>query len=147
MFENIKSLRPYFFSLREIGENVSLDIKMPARWEYETVLGQYTTVANKVQDKNDTNTLLSLISAATKEGYSTVFSCGKEIIKKNKEEEEKARLFREKVEELQNIFTKSSLDDLKVLSFNSAIKLLNITSDGKTQDNSGRTGMAGEIED
>jgi len=145
MYEKIKSLRPYFFSLREIDKNVSLDLKIPSHWEYESVLKQDATIGIKVQDKNEKSTLLSLISTATSEGYDLVFLQAKDIIKKNREEEEKARLFKEKISELEKIFNNSSLDDLKVLSFNSAIKLLNIANDEETRDNSGRIGLAGEV--
>jgi hypothetical protein len=37
VYELISSLRPYFFSLREIDRNVSLDIKIPGRWNIENV--------------------------------------------------------------------------------------------------------------
>ena len=53
MYENIKGLRPYFFSLREIDSNVSLDIKFPLSWKYEQIISQYKLVKAKVQDKND----------------------------------------------------------------------------------------------
>ena len=143
MYENISELRPYFFSLREINNNVSLDIKIPTIWEYNSVVEQYKSIGVKVQDKNETNTLLSVISAATREGYELVFSCCKEIIKKNREEEEKARLFREKVAELEKLFVKTSLEDLKS-SFNSTIKL--IQPNGENQDDSGGAGQTGESE-
>lgn len=141
MYKDISILRPYFFSLREINNNVSLDIRIPTIWEYNSVVERNASMAIKVQDKNDVNTLLSVISSATNEGYELVFSCCKEIIQKNKEEEEKARLFREKVDELEKLFVKTSLEDLK-----SSFKLLNITPNGETQDDSGGTGQIGEGE-
>ncbi len=113
MFENIKSLRPYFFSLREIENNVSLDIKIPLTWSYEQIIKPYRILNIKVQDKNDKYTLLSLISSATQNGYDVAFACANEIVNINKEEEEKQRLFQEKVKELQELFKKQSLDKLK----------------------------------
>jgi len=113
VFESIKSLRPYFHSLREIESNVSLDIKLPLTWRYEEIIKPYRSVKIKVQDKNEKFTLLSLVSNATQEGYDVVFACSLEIIKLNKEEEEKQKLFQLKVKELQELFKKESLDKLK----------------------------------
>lgn len=116
MFESIKFLRPYFFSLREIDNNVSLDIKVPLSWRYEDIIKPYRSVKSKIQDKNDKFSLLSLVSMATQEGYDVVFSCAKEIININKEEEEKERLFQQKVKELKELFKTGSLEKLKDLN-------------------------------
>ena len=116
MFEEIKSLRPHFHSLREIQNNVSLDIKVPLSWKYEEIVKPYRTVSVKVQDKNDKFNLVSFISQATQEGYDVVFACADEIFKYNKEEEEKQKLFQEKVKELQKLFKTESLDKLKEIN-------------------------------
>ena len=113
MYENIKSLRPHFFSLREIENNVSLDIKIPLTWNYENIIKPYSTIKIKVQDKNDMFTLVSLISNATQNGYDVLFACANDILKINKEEEEKQRLFHQKVKELEELFKNQSLDKLK----------------------------------
>lgn len=113
MFESIKSLRPHFHSLREIEGNVSLDIKLPLTWKHEEIIKPYRSIKFKIQDKNEKFTLMSLISTGTQEGYDVVFACAIEIINHNKEEEEKQRLFNQKVKELQELFKKESLDKLK----------------------------------
>lgn len=113
MFEIIKSIRPYFFSLREIENNVSLDIKVPLTWSYEEIIKPYRSLKIKIQDKNDKFTLVSLIASATQNGYDIVFACALEIIKLNKEEEEKQKLFQQKVKELEELFKNQSLDKLK----------------------------------
>lgn len=113
MFENIKTIRPHFHSLREIKNFVSLDIKLPLNWSYETIVSPYTSISIKLQQKDEKQNLISLISDATQSGYDVVFACANEIIKINKEEEEKQRLFQEKVKELQELFKKESLDKLK----------------------------------
>ena len=116
MFESIKSLRPHFHSLREVQNNVSLDIKIPLNWKYEDISKPYRTVAIKVQDKNDKFNLVSFISQATQEGYDVVFACAEEIFKVNREEEEKQKLFQQKVKELQELFKNESLDRLKEIN-------------------------------
>jgi hypothetical protein len=116
VFEEIKSLRPHFHSLREIQNNVSLDIKVPLSWKYEDIIKPYRTVTVKVQDKNDKFNLVSFISQATQEGYDVVFACANEIFKFNKEEEEKQKLFQQKVKELQELFKNESLEKLKEIN-------------------------------
>jgi hypothetical protein len=113
VFESIKSLRPHFHSLREIEGNVSLDIKLPLTWRYEDIVKPYRSVKIKIQDKNEKFTLLSLISNGTQDGYDVVFACALEILQINRDEEEKQKLFQQKVRELQELFKKESLDKLK----------------------------------
>ena len=113
MYEIIKSLKPYFFSLREVDNSVSLDIKLPTSWKYEHIIAPYRSIKFKVQDKNDKFNLISIFSVATQEGYDIVIGCANEIILVNKEEEEKRKLFEEKVNELKILFQNQSLDKLK----------------------------------
>jgi len=117
MFDNIQFLRPYFFSLREIENNVSLDIKLPIAWKFETIISQYKSVKFKIQDKNEKFTLVSIISNATADGYEIAFSCAKDIITINKEHEEKQKLLQSKIKELEILFQHQSLEKLKDLSF------------------------------
>lgn len=134
MFESIKLLRPYFHSLREVKDSVSLDVKLPLNWEYNDTIKLYSSISFKVQDKNESFNLVSLISQSTQNGYDVVFACANEIIIKNKEEEEKQHLFQEKLKELQQLFKKESLEKLK------DINLLN----NYGQENSTSTSMARE---
>ena len=117
MFDNISNLRPYFFSLREIDNNVSLDIKLPSKWRFDQIVAPYRSVKTKVQDKNEKFILLSLISHATKDGYEVAFTCAKDVIQTNLELEEKERLLQLKIKELEDLFKKQSLDELKNLKF------------------------------
>lgn len=135
MYELISSLRPYFFSLREISDNVSLDLRIPTSWRLENIqniVSQYKSLQLKIQDKNDKSQLISIISLATQDGYDTARICAEEIIKFNLELEEKERLFKEKVKELENLFRNESLDKLKEINF--------ITEDG--QEDSTGDGLA-----
>jgi hypothetical protein len=103
VFESIKSIRPHFHSLREIEGNVSLDIKLPLNWRYEDIVKPYRSIKIKVQDKNEKFNLVSLISAGTQDGYDVAFACALEILQINKDEEEKQKLFQQKVKELQEL--------------------------------------------
>jgi len=117
MFEYIRKLKPYFFSLREIDNNVSLDIKVPINWSYDEIIKPYRSIKTKIQDKNERFTLLSLIAVGTEEGYNVALTCALDIIVTNKEEEEKHKLFMSKVKELELLFKNQSLDKLKELNF------------------------------
>jgi len=132
MYELIASLRPYFFSLREVEKNVSLDLRIPSKWRLENIqhiVSQYKSVAIKVQDKNDKVQLVSLIAVANEDGYDTGRTCALEIIKYNIELEQKEILFKEKVKELEKLFKNESLDKLKDLTF--------------TEEQDGQTNSAG----
>ena len=134
MFENIKSLRPHFFSLREIENNVSLDIRLPLTWRYEEVIKPYSTIKIKVQDKNDKFNLVSLIAQSTQNGYDVIFACANEIVTLNKEEEEKQRLFQQKVKELQVLFKRESLDKLKDINLLNSYGQEDTTSVGLAEE-------------
>jgi hypothetical protein len=144
VFESISTLRPYFHSLREIQDNVSLDIKLPLTWRYEDVIKPYSAITYKVQDKNEKFNLVSLISKANQTGYDVVFACANEIAKVNREEEEKQKLFQQKVKELQELFKNETLDKLKDLNLlethgqEDTTSIGDITKgDGEGQDGSG----------
>jgi len=117
MHEVIQKIRPHFFSLREIKNTFSLDIKIPTNWDHSFIKTKYENVDIKLQDKDTEKTLLSLISSLDEDGFNTIFSCAIEIIKFNKEREEKEKLFQEKVNELKQLFFTTPLEELKQLNF------------------------------
>jgi hypothetical protein len=124
VYNIIKSLRPYFHSLREIKDNVSLDLKLPAQWEYEGLPKSKENVdfTIKLQEQKDTLTLISLISPATVEGYDVVFSYAKAIVTLNREKEEKSKLFSQAIEEVKTLFLSTPLDKLKDISFSKLLE-------------------------
>jgi hypothetical protein len=146
VFEFIKQLRPYFFSLREIENNVSLDIKLPLTWKFEHIVTPYRTIKTKVQDKNEKFTLLSIVSNATKEGYEVIAACSLEIIKINREEEEKRRLFEQKVSELKTLFQHESLDKLKDITFIETYGKQEIRPDDRLVGEGDGEGQSGDTE-
>jgi hypothetical protein len=145
VFENIKTLRPHFHSLREVQENVSLDMKLPLTWKYDEVVKPYSSISIKVQDKNEKFNLISIIAQSTQNGYDVVFACANEIVNKNKEEEEKQRLFQQKVKELQHLFQNESLDKLKDINLMSNYGQEITTSEGVVGQGDGE-GQDGDTE-
>lgn len=146
MYELISDLRPYFFSLREIKQNVSLDIRIPINWKLEhvhQVVEQYKSLTYQVQDKNDKNVLISLVSTADQEGFNVARTCAMEIITYNKEIEEKARLFQLKQKELQDLYQKQ-LRELEDTFKNEPLDKLKDPNfrKGDGQENTTRIGLA-----
>jgi hypothetical protein len=145
VFQSIKSLRPHFHSLREIEGNVSLDIKLPLTWRYEDIIKPYRSIKIKIQDKNEKFTLLSLISNGTQDGYDVVFACALEILQINRDEEEKQKLFQQKVKELQELFKKESLEKLKDINLLNDYGQEITTSIGLVEEGDGE-GQEGDID-
>jgi len=114
IFNTIEKLRPYFYSLREIDGNVSLDMKLPLKWKYEY---KNDNVKIMVQDQNETVNLVSFVTGANSEGYELVFTIAGKIIQSNLELEEKEKLFQQKITELKGLFASESLDTLKDIRF------------------------------
>ena len=104
MFDEILEIKPYFFSLRSVGENIILDLKFPISWSIESIIKQRPNVEFSVQDKNDKVILISLMTAFSKDGYLLLIDLCNQIIKVNLEEELKRRLFNEKMNELKLLF-------------------------------------------
>ena len=122
MFESIKSIKPYFHSLREIENTISLDIKMPLTWKFEEITKQYQTIGVKLQDKNNNHTLISIVSKSDQEGYDIVFTCALDIINVNKEEEEKRELFQRKQKKLQEEYHLKIITDNTLFRFNKELE-------------------------
>lgn len=138
MYNHIHSLRPYFYSLREIDTNLVLDVKIPLNWIFEEIVNQYKAIKLIVQDKNDKFILLSLITYSSNEGYDILFACANEIVKVNKEEEEKKKLFQQKVRELEALFKNESLDVLKEINLINKNGQENSTGVGMVEEGGGQ---------
>ena len=83
-----------------------------------------------IQDSDEKFILLSLVSVGDENGYDSVFNCAGEIILLNREQEEKEKLFKQKINELKKIFLSESLDKLKELNFLEEYGQKNSASDG-----------------
>jgi hypothetical protein len=116
MDKQIERLRPYFYSIREIKGNCTLDLLIPTRWKHEVI--KYEEIKIIQQDSNDQKKLISIITKIIPNSdiYEKLFGCGLEIIKFNIEEEEKEMLLKEKMKQLEEIFKNSDLDKLKGLN-------------------------------
>lgn len=142
MYTYINNLQPYFFSIRQINGNFSLDIKIPITWKFDNIVSPYKSIATLQQDKNQAFVLLSLVTEANEDGLNLLYVCAEEIIKYNKDIEEKEKLFKQKVKELEELFKNESLDKLKEINLTVANGQEINTSSGisKQRDGEGQEG-------
>lgn len=116
MFEFIENIKPYFYSLRLVKEKISVDIKIPSSWVFDHLLNE--TVSHRLQDNDGKVMLISFIAEYNEFNISLLHDFIIKLIQYNVEEEQKNLLLTQKIRELQELFEKESLDNLKKLNFN-----------------------------
>ena len=115
-FTEFNTLSPYLQSVRKLKTYLSFDIHFPNTWKIpkkfvdeETLLENESTETGK--------RFFSFVSTFNEEEVEKIFNNLRNIIKYNKEREEKDKLFQTKVNELKSIFEKQNLDNLQALKF------------------------------
>ena len=115
LYKEIENIVEYCSSIRKLKTYLSFDMIFPGTW---TVLKSHVdetkTVFNKSDEKGKN---ISFVSEINEDAISETISKIETVINYNKEKEEKERLFKEKVNELKNLFEKGGLEDLKNLKF------------------------------
>lgn len=131
IYDIISELRPYFYSLREVNEKLSLDLKISTNWKVGEISKKYKNISIVEQDRKTDIVLISIVTETSASGYDLVIDCGKELIKYNIEREEKERLFKEKVKELEMMF-KNNIKELETLFKTKSVdelKIINLRND------------------
>ena len=116
LYEQLNEIFPYLISIRKLETYVSIDVELPTTWK----LPKKYVDEKMVVEQKSTKTEFRCFSFATsfdEETLDKLFNNLKNIVKYNKEREEKEKLFEEKVKELKSFFDKSNLTDLKSLEF------------------------------
>jgi hypothetical protein len=115
-FTEFNTLSPYLQSVRKLKTYLSFDIHFPNTWKIpkkfvdeETLLENESTETGK--------RFFSFVSTFNEEEVEKIINNLRNIIKYNKEREEKNKLFQTKVNELKSIFEKQNLDNLQALKF------------------------------
>ena len=116
LFKEFTILFPYLQSVRKLKTYLSFDIEFPDTWKLPKKYVDEKMVVEQKSDKPNTR-FFSFATIFQKEPIDVLFYNLKNIIRYNKEREEKERLFEDKVKELKSFFDKSNLDDLKALEF------------------------------
>jgi len=115
LYKEIEHIVDYCSSIRKLKTYLSFDMIFPATWNVlKSQVDETKTVFNKSDDKGKN---ISFVSEINEEAISETISNIETVINNNKEKEEKERLFKEKVNELKNLFEKGGLEDLKNLKF------------------------------
>jgi hypothetical protein len=115
LYKEIEHIVDYCSSIRKLKTYLSFDMIFPSTWNVlKSQVDETKTVFNKSDDKGKN---ISFVSEINEEAISETISNIETVINYNKEKEEKERLFKEKVNELKNLFEKGGLEDLKNLKF------------------------------
>jgi hypothetical protein len=115
LFKEIENIVDYCSSIRKLKTYLSFDMVFPPTWTVlKSQVDETKTVFNKSDDKGKN---ISFVSEINEESISETITNIETVINYNKEKEEKERLFKEKVNELKNLFEKGGLEDLKNLKF------------------------------
>jgi hypothetical protein len=124
----IEKTNKYLKSVRILKNYVSFDMIFPNSW---IMLKKVPENIEILQNENNEGIVVtSFVCQNTKEYIDILERILDNVIKTNIEKEEKERLFKSKVKELQNIFEKEKLDNLKSLKFDIE-EFTNIISDEK----------------
>ena len=115
LYKEIENIVEYCSSIRKLKTYLSFDMIFPSNWTVlKSQVDETKTVFNKSDEKGKN---ISFVSEINEESISETISNIETVINYNKEKEEKERLFKEKVNELKNLFEKGGLEDLKNLKF------------------------------
>jgi len=113
--EFIQKTDRYLKSVRILKNYVSFDMVFPINWVMLKKVPDNLEIL-QTEDK-DGGYITSFVCQNQKEFIDILESTLELVIKTNVEREEKEKLFKMKVKELQNIFEKEKLDSLKSLKF------------------------------
>jgi hypothetical protein len=116
LYEQLNEIFPYLISIRKLETYVSIDVELPTTWKLPKKYVDEKMVVEQKSAKTEFR-CFSFATSFDEETLDKLFNNLKNIIKYNKEREEKERLFEEKVKELKSFFDKSNLTDLKSLEF------------------------------
>lgn len=116
LFQEFKFLFPYMVSIRKLKSYLSFDINFPKSWKLpKKYIDENSVVENNSEDPD--LRFLSFVSQFEEESIKNILDSIKNVVKFNKEREEKEKLFQDKVNELKSLFEGQSLDSLRNLVF------------------------------
>jgi hypothetical protein len=116
LYEQLNEIFPYLISIRKLETYVSIDVELPTTWKLPKKYVDEKMVVEQKSAKPEFR-CFSFATSFDEETLDKLFNNLKNIVKYNKEREEKEKLFEEKVKELKSFFDKSNLTDLKSLEF------------------------------
>ena len=116
-FDFIESTKSYLKSVRVIKDYISFDMSFSKYWSITKQQTKDVEVIKNDNTQEPDKLIISFVTTFDKESIDKVEEVINTIVKTNLEREEKEKLFKDKVQELKNIFEKQKLDNLKGLKF------------------------------
>jgi hypothetical protein len=136
LYEQLNEIFPHLISIRKLETYVSIDVELPTTWKLPKKYVDEKMVVEQKSAKTEFR-CFSFATSFDEETLDKLLNNLKNIIKYNKEREEKERLFEEKVKELKSFFDKSNLTDLKSLEFQ-VNNVLNLELEEEEQEDEDR---------
>lgn len=143
-FDFIESTKSYLKSVRVIKDYISFDMCFSKYW---SITKQQTNDVEVIKNENSQEpdkVIVSFVTTFDRVSIDKVENVINTVIKTNLEREEKEKLFKDKVQELKNIFEKQKLDSLKGLKFD--LDEFSLMSTKTENNGQGVTERNGEIE-
>lgn len=116
LFENIHKFGNTFHSIRKHDGYFIIDLKFPPQWVYEELYSK-EKIAIKINNTTNEGSLVSFYCGDSLEGVGFLEKDILNIIKFNKDKEEKDKLLYEKTRELEELFNNKKLEELKNINF------------------------------
>ena len=116
LYQEVTILFPYLHSIRKLKTHLSIDVTFPNAWKLpKKYIPENSIVENESQLPD--HRFFSFVSEFEEQAVDNILSNIQNVIRYNKEREEKEKLFDDKVNELRKMFDKQNLDNLKNLKF------------------------------
>jgi RNase P subunit RPR2 len=116
LFKEFSVLFPYLQSVRRLENYIAFDISFPKTWKLPKKYVEEDKVIEQ-ESKIDLERLFTFVSEINENDVEKLTKNIQSLITFNLEREEKEKLFENKVEELKQIFEKTTLKNLQTLKF------------------------------
>jgi hypothetical protein len=143
-FDFIESTKSYLKSVRVIKDYISFDMSFSKYWSITKQQTKDVEVIKNDNTQEPDKLIISFVTTFDKESIDKVEEVINTIVKTNLEREEKEKLFKDKVQELKNIFEKQKLDNLKGLKFD--LDEFSLMTSKPEDNGQGSTERDGEVE-
>jgi len=143
-FDFIESTGKYLKSVRVIKDYVSFDMAFSKYWSITKQQTKDVEVIKNDNTQEPDKIIISFVTNFDEQSIDKVENVVNTIIKTNLEREEKEKLFKDKVQELKNIFEKQKLDSLKGLKFD--LDEFSLITSKPEENGQGSTEGNGEVE-
>lgn len=118
LYNTIKKLSPYLFSVRIRNEFIVIDLRISKKWLYEPIIKLNPKIKTQVSDKTAEDVLISFFSLYDETSTEELYLCVEEIIKFNEEREKKKQELEDKIRELEESYKKEDLEYLNKINLN-----------------------------